>query len=63
MTDDKPRFYMGRISCVLLSKSKKKAHIMYLMPGRVGNKTEGYKDVSYGDKDIVPIRMLWRNRK
>ncbi len=57
------RYYRGEIKCDIIIKGKKKAYIMYLECGRIGNKTEGYKNVYKFDRDIVPIRMCWRNRK
>lgn len=57
------RYYMGKIECEILTKSKKKAIVVWNESGTIGNKSEGHKVVRFGDKDIVPIRMCWRNKK
>lgn len=36
---------------------------MHLETGFVGNTSLTYKSVETGDMDIVPMRMLWRNKK
>ena len=57
------RYYMGRIKCRIRHHNGKKALIVWLDVGRVGNKTEGYKEVNSLETDIVPIRMCWRKKK
>jgi len=57
------RYYMGRILGVIITPNKKKALFEYLESGRVGNKTIGYKYVKNGDQDIVPMRMLKKERE
>ena len=57
------RYYKGELKVKILNKAYRKAIIEYLEPGLVGNQKIGYKRVNKGHRDIVPIRMCWRNRK
>ena len=56
------RYYMGRHKIGILSKDGKKAIIMHLENGYVGNKSEGYKHIHKYDKDIAPMRLLRRKK-
>lgn len=56
-------YYMGRHKVKILESHGKKALIMHYDWGYVGNQREGYKDVEPGDKDLVPIRLIWREKK
>lgn len=57
------RYYMGKLKCKIVAKSKKKALVEWLEVGVIGNTTEGHKRTLIGFRDIVPIRMCWRKRK
>lgn len=57
------RYYLGRHKIGIISKCYKKALIVHLEIGYVGNKEVGYKTVVIGNHDIVPMRMLWRGKK
>ncbi len=57
------RYYMGRILGFIITPNKKKALFEYLEDGKVGNKAQGYKYVKAGEQDIVPMRMLRRNKR
>ena len=56
------RYYMGRHKVEITEKHGKKSYIMHLESGYVGYKGM-YKDVNFGDFDIVPTRLLYRNKK
>lgn len=57
------RYYMGRHKIDIIDTMNNKCYIMHLENGYVGNKREGYKDVFYGDYDIVPFRLCFKKKK
>lgn len=50
------RYYLGRHKIAILKRCKRKALIMHLEKGYVGNTDLGYKKVDIGDMDICMIR-------
>ncbi|KKL15458.1 hypothetical protein LCGC14_2122420 [marine sediment metagenome] len=51
------RYYMGRHKISILVKKGKKALVVHLEKGYVGNKEIGYKDVHPGDIDSTMVRF------
>lgn len=60
--DQAIRYYMGRHKIIIIEKDKKKALIMHLEDGYVGNKDLGYKKVKNLDRDVVPMRILYKRK-
>lgn len=54
------RYYMGRHAIEIIENKGNRKYIMHLEDGYVGNEKIGYKDVSYGDFDIVPTKLCRR---
>nr|URC17526.1 MAG: hypothetical protein [Lokiarchaeota virus Skoll Meg22_1214] len=57
------RFYKGKYQVEIIKKGKRKAMIRWTEDGEVGSQQLGYEERFQGDKDIAPIRLLWKRRR
>ena len=58
------RYLDGKLECSIIEVKGNKAFIWYRENGKVGNKKVGYKNVYWGDTDIIAgVRRLWKKRR